>query len=85
MVSLIQLLKFAVEQGASDVHLVCGSSPVLRVDGRVVRIKMETLTKEMTRQLCYSVLNDFQKGKFEEKKELDYELFIFRFSGFRIT
>ncbi len=65
MISILQLLKFATDQGASDLHLVAGSQPALRVNGRIVRVKTETLTKELTRKLCYSVLSDNQKAKFE--------------------
>ncbi len=72
MISLLQLLKFATEQGASDLHIVAGSQPALRINGRIVRIKTDVLTKETTRKLCYSVINDFQKSRFEEQKELDF-------------
>ena len=76
MASLLQLLKFATDQGASDLHISANSQPALRVNGRIVRIKGETLTKETTRKLCYSVLSDTQKAVFEEAKELDFSFDI---------
>lgn len=83
MVTLLQLLKFAADQGASDLHIVAGSQPALRVNGRIVRVKTDTLTKEMTRKLCYSVLNDGQKSRFEEAKELDFSFDIKNMARFR--
>lgn len=83
MITLLQLLKFATDQGASDLHIVAGSQPALRVNGRIVRVKTETLNKEMTRKLCYSVLNDNQKSRFEEDKELDFSFDIKNMARFR--
>lgn len=83
MITLLQLLKFATDQGASDLHLVAGSQPALRVNGRIVRVKMEPLTKEQTRKLCYSVLSDTQKGRFEETKELDFSFDVKNMARFR--
>lgn len=83
MVSLLQLLKFANDQGASDLHLVTGSQPALRINGRIVRIKSEQLTKEMTRKLCYSVLSDNQKARFEEERELDLSFEVKNMARFR--
>lgn len=83
MITLHQLLKAAVKQGASDLHIVAGSPPVLRVDGRIVRVKTPELTAEDTRKLCYSILTDSQKGKFEAVKELDFSFGIKSMARFR--
>lgn len=83
MITLLQLLKFATDQGASDLHLVAGSQPALRVNGKIVRVKMEPLNKEITRKLCYSVLSDTQKGRFEETKELDFSFDVKNMARFR--
>jgi twitching motility protein PilT len=61
MITLHQLLKAAVKQNASDLHIVAGSPPILRVDSKVVRIKAPELNAEMTQTLCYSILTDSQK------------------------
>ncbi|MGE0526425.1 MAG: type IV pilus twitching motility protein PilT, partial [Bdellovibrionales bacterium] len=83
MISLHQLLKAAVKQGASDLHIVAGSPPVLRVEGRIVRVKSSDLTADETRQLCYSILTDSQKSRFETTKELDFSFGIKAMSRFR--
>ncbi|MES2854280.1 MAG: type IV pilus twitching motility protein PilT [Bdellovibrionota bacterium] len=83
MITLLQLLKFATDQGASDLHIVAGSQPALRVNGRVVRVKAEALNKESTRKLCYSVLSDAQKSRLEEEKELDFSFDVKNLARFR--
>lgn len=83
MISLHQLLKATVKQNASDLHLVAGSPPLLRVDGKMVRIKAPELTSEMTQNLCYSILTDSQKGKFEATKELDFSFGVKSTARFR--
>lgn len=81
--SLQHLLKAVVQKEASDLHIVAGSPPALRVYGKIVRVKSDDLTPEATRKLCYSVLTDFQKSRFEETKELDFSFGIKDVARFR--
>lgn len=83
MITLHQLLKAAVKQGASDLHLVSGAPPVLRVESRIVRVKTDSLTSEDARKLCYSILTDAQKSRFEATKELDFSFGITGLGRFR--
>ncbi len=83
MITLHQLLKAAVKQGASDLHIVAGSPPVLRVESRIVRVRSGDLTADQTRQICYSILSDAQKSRFEATKELDFSFGIKSMARFR--
>ncbi len=83
MINLHQLLKAAVKQNASDLHIVAGSPPVLRVEGKIVRVKADELTPDLTRQICYSILTDAQKSRFEATKELDFSFGIKSMARFR--
>jgi twitching motility protein PilT len=83
MPNLHQLLKAIIEKGASDLHITTGSPPQLRIDGRLVPLKTPPLTPVETRQLCYSVLTDAQKHKFEEDSELDLSFGVKGLSRFR--
>ncbi len=83
MISLQQLLKTVVKQNASDLHLVAGSAPALRIDGRIIRVKSNELTPEETKELCYSILTDAQKAKFENEHELDFSFGIKGTARFR--
>jgi twitching motility protein PilT len=81
--NLHQLLKAMVEKGASDLHITTGSPPQLRVDGELVPLKTAQLTPVETKQLCYSILTDAQKHKFEEDNELDLSFGVKGLSRFR--
>ncbi len=83
MINLHQLLRAMVEKGASDLHLTTGSPPQLRIDGRLVPLKTPPLSPAETKQLCYSILTDAQKHKFEEEDELDLSFGVKTLSRFR--
>lgn len=83
MASLPELLKIMVERGASDLHITVGSPPVIRLDGRLVPLRMEPLTSVETKQMCYSILTEAQKKRFEEENELDLSFGIKDLSRFR--
>ncbi len=81
--NLIQLLKFAKERGASDIHIASGTTPGLRIDGKIIRVKMDPLSSEDSRRICYSVLKDHQKAIFEQAKELDFSFEVKGVARFR--
>ncbi|GAO02291.1 type IV pilus twitching motility protein PilT [Anaeromyxobacter sp. PSR-1] len=83
MANLHQLLKAMVEKGASDLHVTTGSPPQLRIDGKLVPLKTPPLSPVETKQLCYSILTDAQKHKFEEESELDLSFGVKGLSRFR--
>ena len=78
-----QLLKAMIEKGASDLHITTGSPPQLRIDGKLNPLKTPPLTPQETKQLCYSVLTDAQKHRFEETNELDLSFSVQKLSRFR--
>ncbi|WP_242342603.1 type IV pilus twitching motility protein PilT [Anaeromyxobacter terrae] len=83
MANLHQLLKAMVEKGASDLHVTTASPPQLRIDGKLVPLKTPPLSPVETKQLCYSILTDAQKHKFEEESELDLSFGVKGLSRFR--
>ncbi len=83
MANLHQLLQTMVKKGASDLHITTGSPPQLRVDGQLMPIQSPPLTAPETKQLCYSILTDSQKHKFEENNELDLSFGVKGLARFR--
>ncbi|MGB0620963.1 MAG: type IV pilus twitching motility protein PilT [Myxococcota bacterium] len=83
MANMHQLLKAMIEKGASDLHITTGSPPQLRIDGKLHPLKMPPLSPQETKQLCYSVLTDAQKHRFEETNELDLSFSVQKLSRFR--
>jgi twitching motility protein PilT len=83
MIALPNLLKAMLEHKASDMHITSGSPPTFRVHGQIVRAKAASLTPTETKELCYSVLTDYQKAAFEEQKQLDFSFGIRDLARFR--
>jgi twitching motility protein PilT len=83
---LAELLKYAVEYGASDLHLTVGRPPMVRISGRLIASGYETvLVADESKKLIYSILTDDQKAKFEEEHELDFSIGITGVSRFRVN
>lgn len=84
MSKLIELLKLIIEHGASDLHITTGSPPRLRMVGKLLPVEnYPSLAPEDTRELCFSVMSEAQKLKFEENGELDLSFSINGLSRFR--
>jgi twitching motility protein PilT len=77
------MLKELIERGGSDLHITTNSPPQVRVDGDLVALDMPPLNPVETKQLCYSVLTETQKHKFEEENELDLSFGVKGLSRFR--
>lgn len=83
MANLHQLLKTMIEKGASDLHITTGSPPQIRIDGHLAPLNTPPMAPPETKQLCYSILTDAQKFKFEEENELDLSFGVKGLSRFR--
>ena len=81
--TLHQLLKVMLDKGASDLHITTGTPPQLRIDDDLVPLRTEALTPVDTKQLCYSILTDAQKLRFEEDQELDLSFGVKNLARFR--
>ena len=83
MSTLYELLSMMIEKNASDLHITTGSPPRFRIDGKLMHIDEPPLTPTDTKSVCYSILTDAQKHKFEENNELDLSFGIKGLSRFR--
>lgn len=82
-VNLHQLLKAMLDQGATDLHITTNSPPMLRLDGRLVPLRTPPFKPDDTKALCYSILSDKQKHRFEEDLELDLSFGVKGLARFR--
>src|SRR5438094_4750390 len=83
-VNLRALLEEMIEKDASDLHIVGGEVPKIRVDGDIVNSSAtEVLTPKDTLSLAYSVLTENQKKRFELDDELDFSFGIQNLARFR--
>ena len=88
MLDLDGLLRFAVEHGASDVHVKVGSRPRLRVDGRLREAPFDTVEPADTERVAAAVIPGSRAETFAADHECDFTYGIpglgrFRVSAFR--
>lgn len=84
--SLDELLTIAVQEQASDLHLVADQPPIIRVDGDLREIPdRAALTAADTEQLVFSILNEQQKAQFTEDRDLDMSYEVRGVSRFRVN
>lgn len=81
--NLQELLRMMIDQGGSDLHVSAGSPPRVRVNGKLAIMSTQPFTGVDSKQLCYSILTDVQKHKFEEENELDFSFGLKGLSRFR--
>lgn len=90
MVLLDQLLQACVYNEGSDLHVKADSPPLVRIHGDLLPLDIDpnapepvALTADEAKWLCYSVLSDIQKARFEEELELDFAYEIKGVARFR--
>ena len=83
MISMIQILKTAIREGASDIHITAGAPPSLRVHGEIIHLNVDPLTGPQSRDLCYSIITDEQKTVVENEKDLDFSFSVDDSARFR--
>ncbi len=83
---IIELLGLSVKQRASDLHLLPGLPPTMRIDGELIAAKgFEALSPEASKQLIYSVLTKDQQQAFETNLEMDLAVNYPKIGNFRIN
>lgn len=81
--SIQRFLELVVERSATDLHVAADSPPLIRIHGKLVALPFPPLTANETKNLCYSLLTDSQRHRFEEESELDFSFGIRGLSRFR--
>jgi twitching motility protein PilT len=85
-VDMHALLAAAMRAGASDLHLIAGCPPLLRVAGALRPLDgVETLTPAAARRLVMSLLSHAQRERFDLERELDFALTVTGGHRFRIN
>lgn len=84
-IEIIGLLREAMDRHASDIHLVTGLPPLLRVNGRILATENAPLEREGAKALLYPILKQTQVKEFEERWRLCVSAFFPDIGHFRIT
>ena len=81
-----EVLTRMVDERASDVHLTPGFPPAIRVRGRITPMEdYPQLSPQQTREVVYGILNDDQRKRFENNKQLDLAYSIPGVARFRVN
>ena len=81
-----EMMQVVVQVDASDLHIVVGSPPVIRVDGKLAPIEGEpVLTPERSQELIFSILQDRQRELLIANKEIDYSFQFSEAGRFRVN
>jgi len=84
--SIDELFTIAVEEKASDLHLVVGMPPILRIDGNLKPMEgREVLSGKVAEELVYSILTPAQKALYIKDRELDLSYELKNLSRFRVN
>ncbi len=80
-----QLLHFARQKNASDIHLSAGMPPMIRVDGEMLRINVPQMDNDQVTAMVYELMNDEHRREFEHTNELDFSFELPQVSRFRVN
>ncbi|RLB83396.1 MAG: type IV pili twitching motility protein PilT [Deltaproteobacteria bacterium] len=72
MAKIDAFFKLMNDQGASDLHLVAGQQPALRIRGEIERIKYKPLDNDALRSMVYEIAPEEKIKRFEETGDIDF-------------
>jgi len=73
------------EQGASDLHMVAGQQPAIRIRGDIERIKYDVLTNDALKVLLYEITPEHKIKQFEETGDVDFAYEIPSLARYRVN
>ncbi len=82
---LTDLFHAAADSGASDILLVAGAPPMLRVDGDLTPTELDPLTPSAIERLVFANLTEAQTQALKDHGDLDYSIGVPRLGRFRIN
>jgi twitching motility protein PilT len=85
VLDLDQLLRHAVERGASDVHIKVGSAPYVRVDGRLIRTDYEAVSPVETERIAFAIMPKQRAEEFLATSEADFAYSVSGLGRFRVN
>ena len=81
-----QLLKLVVDKKASDLHLIVGMKPHVRIDGKLLpAADAGVLTAEQSKEMIFAMLTPQQKDLLLVNKEVDFSFEFGEFGRFRVN
>jgi len=72
MAQIDAFFKLMNDEGASDLHMISGQQPVLRVRGDIERVKFKTMDNESLKSMLYEICPEDKIKVFEETGDMDF-------------
>ncbi|NOX25345.1 MAG: Flp pilus assembly complex ATPase component, partial [Deltaproteobacteria bacterium] len=72
MAQIDAFFKLMNEQGASDLHMVSGQQPILRIRGDMERVKYNAFDNDTLKALLYEIVTEEKIKQFEETGDVDF-------------
>ena len=72
MAQIDAFFKLMNEQGASDLHMVSGQQPILRIRGDMERVKYKVLQNDTLKAMLYEIVSEDKVKQFEETGDVDF-------------
>lgn len=82
-IDIKKLLKSVLAFKSSDLHLVVGSEPQIRIDKELRPLNLPVLNAKEVEEMAYALIEDKQKKEFEENNELDFSFQLEGIGRFR--
>ncbi|MFH1061312.1 MAG: type IV pilus twitching motility protein PilT [Candidatus Omnitrophota bacterium] len=83
---LKELLQITTQRNASDLHIVCGVAPVLRINGDLDILEAAgKVMPQAAKDYAYQMLNEDQIKEFEKENDLDFSFGIAGVGRFRVN
>jgi len=83
--SIKDMLIYALDSGASDLHLSTGSIPMLRIHGEMQKLQMPVMDEPTMNKIKNEILNENQKKIFKDKLEIDFSTALKDKGRFRVN
>ena len=85
MRSLKDLLDMVVKDGATDLHIVAGSPPMVRLNGNLFQRSTDVINIDEANQVCLSLMTERQRKMFEKMDEIDFAFGVKNLARFRVN
>jgi twitching motility protein PilT len=85
MAKIDAFFKLMADQGASDLHMVSGQQPILRIHGEMERVKYKVLDNDELKAMLYEIAPEEKVKKFEETGDVDFGYEIPGLARYRVN
>ena len=82
---ITELLNFAVNNQASDLHLSAGLPPMMRVDGEIQTINQTVLDHQTLQALIEQITTEQQRRDYQQQLEIDFSFALPDVARFRVN